>query len=79
MLKPGIEWNKDADTLYFQISDNPISHSFEITRDVIVDLDAGNAVVGIDIQNVTEVISEYAKRLAPAPANKNARLQFVAT
>ena len=55
----GVKWGKESDSLYLQFTDNPVSHSVELTSDVILDLDAGNDVVGIDIQHVSDVLKEY--------------------
>ena len=47
-----------SDTLYVQFSDMSIHESVELHPDVIVDVDVNGTVVGIDLQNVTELIAD---------------------
>lgn len=47
-----------SDTLYVQFSDAAIYESVELHPDVIVDVDVNGTVVGIDLQNVTELVAE---------------------
>ena len=67
-----IERGSVADSLYLQISDHPISYSFEVSPDVILDLDENAEVVGIDCQNVSALVAEHKSRslTAPSPAMK---------
>ena len=58
MFSVGIEWAQESDTLYLQLSENPIVRSVEFTPDVIFDLDLDDVVVGIDIQHLSEVVKE---------------------
>ena len=58
-----------------QISDQPISHSFEMTPDIIIDLDKDNAVVGIDFQHVTELVKEH--EVASQQVHASMKLQLV--
>ena len=53
-----VERGTVANTLYIQVSDQPVAHSFEWTEDIILDLDENNALVGIDIQNITDVLQK---------------------
>lgn len=47
-----------ADTLYVQFSESAISHSVELHPDIILDVGENGAVVGIDIQNVSQLAAE---------------------
>ncbi len=49
--------NQKSDTLYVEFSDQPISHTYEYTRDVLFDLAEDNTIVGVDIQHASEVLS----------------------
>ncbi len=46
-----------GDTLYVQLSDSPVSVSVELHPDIILDVDVSGTVVGIDLQNVSELIA----------------------
>ena len=47
-----------ADTLYVQFNESAISHSVELHPDIILDVNENGAVVGIDIQNVSQLAAE---------------------
>ena len=47
-----------ADTLYVQLSESAIAHSVELHPDVILDVGESGTVVGIDFQNVAQLLSE---------------------
>ena len=75
-----VERGSKSDVLYLQISNHPISHSFELSPDIIIDLDKDNGVVGIDVQNVTGIIADHAQPFADLyKDNKSMKLQLVAT
>ena len=71
-----------ADTLYVQFSKSAIAHSVELHPDIILDVGENDTVVGIDFQNVAQLLAEsqgileYPQPLPevhvapfPAPAN----------
>ena len=47
-----------ADTLYLQLSESAISHSVELHPDIILDVGESGTVVGIDFQNVAQLLAE---------------------
>ena len=57
MLK--IEKGSVADSLYIQFSNKLISHSVEVSPDILLDIAEDNTVVGLDIQYVAEVMKEH--------------------
>ena len=63
-----------ADTLYVQFSEFAISHSVELHPDIILDVNENDTVVGIDIQNVSQLAAEspamrgYSQPLPEVPA-----------
>ena len=67
-----IERGSVADSLYLQISDHSVSYSFEVSPDIILDLDENDEVVGVDCQNVSALEAEHQSRSRTAllPAMK---------
>lgn len=49
-------YDADTDSLYIDLSDRSGVDSREVASGVIVDLDAEGRVVGIDIQNASQVV-----------------------
>ena len=47
-----------ADTLYLQLSESAIYHSVELHPDIILDVGENDTVVGIDFQNVAQLLAE---------------------
>ena len=58
MQMPKIKKGSVADSLYLQFSEKKISHSVELTPDIVIDVAEDNTVVGFDIQYLTEVLEE---------------------
>ena len=68
---PNIEKGTSSDSMYVQLSDEPVSYSVELSPDIIIDVTEDNTVVGIDIQYVSEVLVERVQHAeSPAAANK---------
>lgn len=49
-----IKIDKDTDTLYFRLDENTIIESEEVQPGVILDYDANNQVVGVELLHVSE-------------------------
>ena len=56
MLK--VTHDEASDSVYVHLIDQPISHSVELTEDMLVDVASDGTVVGIDIHNWTAVMQE---------------------
>jgi len=52
-----IEYDKDADAMYIELSDSEFSKNKKVDNDTIVDLDESNNIIGIEILNVSKRIS----------------------
>ncbi len=76
MSFPHVELSLESDTFYILLRESKIDHSFELTPDIIIDLDSDNGVVGIDIQNMTKVLQEHG-RSALASMQADKKLQLV--
>ena len=76
----GIEVSGEADSMYIRFSDEPISHSVELSPDVILDLAENDVVVGVDLQHVSALQNEgQVEQVANsgAPTEQLVRLQLV--
>jgi len=49
-----IEYDREANALYIQMQEKPVSRTREIEPGLLVDFDAQNNLVGIEILDVTE-------------------------
>ena len=49
-----IKIDKDTDTLYFRLDENTIIESEEVQPGVILDYDANNQVVGVELLHVSK-------------------------
>lgn len=67
-----ITYDKDVDALYIEISDKKAVESEEVEKDIIIDYDESNNIVGIEIlncikknkDNILPAIEEIEKVLA---------------
>lgn len=78
-----VESDLTSDSMYLHFTDKPISHSVEMSPDIIIDLDEDNGVVGIDVQHMSILFNEAVtptrqSRVGRGPAPSPAvRLQLV--
>ena len=52
-----VEYYKDTDSLYIDLSENQSSESKEISEGVVLDYDAAERLVGIDIDNASNKVA----------------------
>lgn len=48
-----LNYYRDTDSLYIDLSENPSAESREISDGIVLDFDATGALVGIDIDNAS--------------------------
>ncbi len=66
MLKPkSVNYDSERDALYVVVSDGAISHSFELTPEIVLDLDKDENVVGIDIMPFSSIFPTLPGSLQP--------------
>jgi len=51
-----VRYYADTDSLYIDLSSGPGAESREVTPGVVLDLDAGGRVVGVDIDHASKLI-----------------------
>jgi uncharacterized protein YuzE len=58
-----IEYDREADALYIHLREVPVADTTDIEDGVLVDLDAGGHIIGVEILDAS-------KRLSPEELNK---------
>jgi uncharacterized protein YuzE len=58
-----IDFDKEAQAIYFRLNDSAIVESEEIAPGVVYDFDKDNAVVGIEILNLSHKTPEQIKAI----------------
>jgi uncharacterized protein YuzE len=53
-----VKYDKEADVLYIQLSNEAVSESDEDKRGVVIDYDASGKVVGIEILNASKSLPQ---------------------
>lgn len=51
-----LKYYSDTDSLYIELSPNPSADSHEISSGIVLDYDANNNIVGIDIDHASQKI-----------------------
>lgn len=49
-----VRFDQDADALYIRLDDTPIAESEEVGPGIVLDFDADNRVVGIEVLNAQQ-------------------------
>lgn len=66
MLKPkSVNYDSDRDALYVVVREGAISHSFELTPEIVLDLDEDQNVIGVDIMPFSAIFPTLPDRLQP--------------
>ena len=66
MFKPkSVNYDSERDALYVVIAEEAISHSFELTPEIVLDLDKDENVVGIDIMPFAAMFPTLPATLQP--------------
>lgn len=58
-----IEFDKETEAIYFRLNDSTIVESEEIAPGIVYDFDKDNAVVGIEILNLSHKTPEQVKTI----------------
>ncbi|HAA26763.1 MAG TPA: hypothetical protein DCE56_02605 [Cyanobacteria bacterium UBA8553] len=58
-----IEFDKETEAIYFRLNDSTIVESEEIVPGIVYDFDKDNAVVGIEILNLSHKTPEQVKAI----------------
>jgi len=63
-----LNYYKDTDSLYIDLSSKPSSDSREISEGIVIDYDANGNIVGIDIDNASRKVDLKEISLSKIPA-----------
>ncbi len=56
-----IKYDKTTDILYIALTDNPVAESDEDRKGIVLDYDADNNIVGIEVLNASKKLPQPAK------------------
>jgi len=62
-----VNYYKDTDSLYIDLSEHPSTESREVSEGVVLDYDAGGNLVGIDIDNASTKVDLAKLTVAGVP------------
>ena len=66
MFKPkSVNYDSERDALYVVIAEEAIGHSFELTPEIVLDLDKDENVIGIDIMPFSAIFPALPPTLQP--------------
>ena len=65
-----MKYYKDTDSLYIDLSERPSSESLEVAPGIVLDFDEQNHIVGIDIDNASEILNLSELEISSIPSKK---------
>lgn len=54
----GWRYNRDADAAYLRLTDATVVESDEVAQDIVIDLDADNKIVGIEVLHASRRLAD---------------------
>lgn len=72
-----MKYYKDTDSLYIDLSERPSAESLEVAPGIVVDFDENNHIVGIDIDDASQILNLSELEISSIPSkNLSSPLQF---
>jgi uncharacterized protein YuzE len=65
-----MKYYKDTDSLYIDLSERPSSESLEVAPGIVLDFDEQNHIVGIDIDNASQILNLSESEISSIPSKK---------
>ena len=65
-----MKYYSDTDSLYIDLSERPSSESLEVAPGIVLDFDDQNRIVGIDIDNASQVLNLSELEISSVPSKK---------
>lgn len=65
-----MKYYKDTDSLYIDLSERPSSESLEVAPGIVLDFDEQNHIVGIDIDNASQILNLSELEISSIPSKK---------
>jgi uncharacterized protein YuzE len=65
-----MKYYSDTDSLYIDLSERPSSESLEVAPGIVIDFDEQNHIVGIDIDNASQILNLSELEISSIPSKK---------
>ena len=65
-----MKYYSDTDSLYIDLSERPSSESLEVAPGIVLDFDDQNRIVGIDIDNASQILNLSELEISSIPSKK---------
>ena len=65
-----MKYYSDTDSLYIDLSERPSSESLEVAPGIVLDFDDQNRIVGIDIDNASQILNLSELEISSVPSKK---------
>lgn len=65
-----LKYYEDTDSLYIDLSEKTSTESLEVSPGIVVDFDENNNIVGIDIDNASEILNLSELEITSIPAKR---------
>lgn len=65
-----MKYYSDTDSLYIDLSERPSSESLEVAPGIVLDFDEQNYIVGIDIDNASQILNLSELEISSIPSKK---------
>ena len=65
-----MKYYSDTDSLYIDLSVRPSAESLEVAPGIVLDFDEPNHIVGIDIDNASEILNLSELEISSIPSKK---------
>jgi uncharacterized protein YuzE len=65
-----LKYYSDTDALYIDLSERPSSESLEVAPGIVLDFDEQNHIVGVDIDNASEILNLSELEISSIPSKR---------
>jgi uncharacterized protein YuzE len=65
-----MKYYSDTDSLYIDLSERPSTESLEVAPGIVLDFDEQNHIVGIDIDNASQILNLSELESSSIPSKK---------
>jgi uncharacterized protein YuzE len=66
-----MKYYSDTDSLYIDLSERPSTESLEVAPGIVLDFDEQNHIVGIDIDNASQILNLSELESSSIPSKKS--------
>jgi uncharacterized protein YuzE len=65
-----MKYYSDTDSLYIDLNERPSAESLEVAPGIVLDFDEQNHIVGIDIDNASQILNLSELEISSIPSKK---------